>query len=162
MMSLANRHTLLPRVMGLTALSLCIYASAALGQMRLDPDCDLKEGSPTSCAHVIACIGGEELFVGGAVGWEEGTLYGALSTGAQCTGSWNNADAAAEFTCDDNQRGTVRYHLVDGLTGTAVGSGLTRAGRDIQAWSGNQVAQYIFNETGEVVLQCGMNIVPVS
>lgn len=130
--------------------------------MSLQTDCVLNEGSDQSCSHAIACIGGDTLFVGGAVGWHKGSLTGALSNGATCTGDWDNEDGLARFSCSDGQRGRVVYGLVDGETGTAIGSGATGAGRPIEAWTGAQIADYVLRETREVVLQCGVTEVPLS
>ncbi|WP_461426397.1 hypothetical protein [Gymnodinialimonas sp.] len=133
-----------------------IFAGSAMADMSLDPACIYQEGSQASCTHVVACIGGDTLFVGGSVGWDAGVLTGSLSTGAQCTGVWDNARAVANFTCDDGQTGIVNYTVMDGRTGTALGQGTTIAGRNVEAWSGQNIAEYIERETGRVTLQCGV------
>lgn len=152
----------MPRCLVALALTIAIIAAPAAAQMALDPTCKRDEASPQSCIHVIACIGGSDVFVGGSVGWDTGTLYGDLSTGATCTGNWNNAEARADFTCTDGQSGTVFYTLRDGPTGTAIGQGVTIAGRPIEAWSGENVSAYIRRETGEVTLTCGVTEIPMS
>lgn len=133
-----------------------IFTTGAMAEMSLDPACIHEEGSQASCSHVVACIGGDTLFVGGSVGWDAGVLTGQLSTGGICTGVWNNARATANFTCDDGQTGVVTYSLMDGATGTAIGQGNTLAGRPIEAWSGHNIAEFIERETGRVTLKCGM------
>lgn len=96
------------------------------------------------------------------MGWNTGTLYGELSNGATCTGDWNNAQARATFTCSDGQSGTVFYTLFDGITGTAIGQGATMAGRPVEAWTGENIFDYIRGETGEVTLTCGVTEIPMS
>jgi hypothetical protein len=138
------------------------FACPASAQMTLDPDCLPAAGTEANCVHVVACIGGETLFVGAATGWEAGRLEGRLSTGALCTGDWDNATASARFTCDDGQAGRVRYLLRDGPTGTAIGVGATREGLGVEAWSGLDLRGYIRRETGEVRLDCGPAALPLS
>ncbi|ABD54599.1 hypothetical protein [Jannaschia sp. CCS1] len=133
-----------------------IFVQPVLAQMSLDPACIYQEGSQASCTHAVACIGGDTLFVGGTVGWDEGVLTGDLSNGASCTGIWNNANQLVNFTCDDGQTGIVRYTLFDGSTGTAIGAGETIAGRPIEAWSGQNIVDFVERETGRVTLQCGV------
>lgn len=133
-----------------------IFAQTAMAEMSLDPACAFKEGSQASCTHAVACIGGDTLFVGGTVGWDAGLLTGNLSTGAACTGTWDNATNVANFTCDDGQTGIVQYTRVDDPTGTAIGAGETIAGRSIEAWSGRNIREFVERETGRVTLQCGI------
>lgn len=138
------------------AAATAIFTTAATADMSLDPACVYQEGSQASCTHAVACIGGDTLFVGGTVGWDEGVLTGDLSTGASCNGIWNNANQLVNFTCDDGQTGIVRYTLFDGSTGTAIGEGETLAGRPIEAWSGQNIVDFVERETGRVTLQCGV------
>lgn len=133
-----------------------IFTGTARAEMSLDPACVYQEGSQSSCTHAVACIGGETLFVGGTVGWDQGILTGTLSTGAACTGTWNNANQLVNFTCDDGQTGIVRYTLFDGSTGTAIGVGETISGRPVEAWSGLNIVDFVERETGRVTLQCGV------
>ncbi|MEJ6388139.1 hypothetical protein [Gymnodinialimonas ulvae] len=139
-----------------------LLALPAQAQMMLDQSCILDTGQQTSCTHAIACIGGDTLFVGGATGWDSGTLSGTLSTGAHCGGTWNSAENTVRFECDDGQSGQVIYWSQDPETGTALGTGETLAGRPIEAWSGNNIADYVMRETGEVTLKCGITEVPLS
>jgi hypothetical protein len=127
-----------------------------MADMSLDPACVYEEGSQNSCTHVVACIGGDTLFVGGTIGWEQGILTGALSNGSSCTGVWDNTRGSANFTCEDGQSGIVNYTRMDDSTGTAIGAGATIAGRPIEAWSGNRIAEFVEQETGRVTLQCGV------
>lgn len=133
-----------------------IFTSAAQADMSLDPACVYEEGSQNSCTHVVGCIGGDTLFVGGTVGWDAGILTGDLSSGAACTGIWDNATGVANFTCDDGQTGIVTYTRMDDSTGTAIGQGSTLSGRPIEAWSGRNIVDFIERETGRVTLQCGL------
>jgi len=131
-------------------------------EMTLDPTCELEFGSPGSCAHVIACIGTETLFVGGSIGWEQGRIEGRLATGEACVGDWNNATGLARFACEDGTAGTVQYFQQDPPTGTAIGLGATEDGRTVEAWSGHNVLDYIRRETREVTLQCGPATIPLA
>lgn len=124
--------------------------------MRLDATCTAREGSPENCVHVVACVGGDMLFVGGSVGWNAGTVRGELYSGAACTGEWDNATGRAGFRCADGTEGTVQYTLVDPATGTAIGAGVTRDGRAVEAWSGRNIAAFVERETGRVTLACGV------
>ena len=132
------------------------FAGSASAEMRLDPDCVLRAGAADSCAHVVACIGGDTLFVGGSVGWDAGKLYGALHDGTSCTGAWDSTVGRAEFRCSDGTAGHVTYTSIDGRTGTTIGGGATRDGRPVEAWSGHAIAEFIERETGRVTLQCGV------
>lgn len=130
--------------------------------MTLDPTCLFDQGSQASCTHVVACIGGDTVFVGGTTGWDAGTLAGISSTGAACTGTWDNATGRAQFSCEDGESGEVTYTRIDDATGTGIGSGLTLSGRPIEAWSGRNIAEFVERETGRVTLQCGIEEVLLS
>jgi hypothetical protein len=168
MMPLAECHAALRAVLprfylaALTGATVFFAALASAQQMTLDPDCDLIEASPESCAHVIACIGTETLFVGGSIGWESGRIEGRLDSGVACTGDWNNATGQARFTCEDGTAGTVQYLHQDAPTGTAIGLGKTEDGRTVEAWSGANALDYIRRETREVILQCGPSSIPLA
>jgi hypothetical protein len=131
-------------------------------EMTLDPGCTLQTGSPESCSHVIACIGTETLFVGGVIGWNTGRIEGRLATGEACIGNWDSATSTANFACEDGTAGTVQYLSQDELTGTATGLGKTEDGRTVEAWSGENVLDYIRRESREVVLQCGPATIPLA
>ncbi|WP_224814402.1 hypothetical protein [Hasllibacter sp. MH4015] len=137
------------------AAATAIFASAAMAEMALDPPCVYVEGSQSSCTHVVACIGGDTPFVGGAVGWDQGILTGSLSTGAVCTGIWDNGRQLANFTCEDGQTGIMTYTRRDDATGTTIGSGRTIASRSVEAWSGQNIAAFLERETGRATLRCG-------
>jgi hypothetical protein len=132
------------------------FTGAAQAQMRLDPACVLREGEAESCSHVVACIGGDTLFVGGSVGWDTGTVHGELYSGATCEGAWDSTIGQAEFHCSDGTEGAVTYTSIDEATGTTIGGGVTLDGRPVEAWSGHAIAEFIERETGRVTLQCGV------
>lgn len=167
MMSLAKRHSV-PRMIArqfyplATVSASVFFATTAAAQMQIDPTCQMVPDSQDSCVPIVACIGGAVTFVGGAYGWDTGSLKGTLSTGATCTGSWDSFERRAEFQCDNGQSGTVRYIVQDGETGTAVGVGSTQTGQPIEAWSGDNIGAYIRRETGAVTLQCGVTELPMS
>ncbi len=154
-----NTH---PFYLALIAAATTIFATTAHAEMSLDPTCIFDEGSQASCTHVVACIGGDTLFVGGTTGWDAGTLAGVLSSGSACTGTWDNSTGRAQFSCDDAEEGEVIYTTVDDATGTGIGTGPTLSGRPIEAWSGHNIASYIERETGRVTMQCGVEDVLVS
>jgi ferredoxin len=56
----------------------------------------------------------------------------------------------------------VQYLSQDELTGTAIGLGKTEDGRTVEAWSGENVLDYIRRESREVVLQCGPATIPLA
>lgn len=130
--------------------------------MRLDPACVVKVDSPDSCTHIVACIGGDTLFVGGSIGWDRGRLVGELHTGEVCSGVWDNATGMARVDCGGGLEGTVQYSVIDGITGTGIGQGEMLDGRPITAWSGNNLAAYVQAETGRVTLHCGVQEIPLS
>lgn len=160
-MPFSECHSAIPQMSRLFYIAVAVSASVffadpAQAQMRLDETCVFDEGRDDSCAHVVACIGGDTLFVGGGVGWNSGTVRGELYIGKQCTGTWDNATGKATVDCGDGLEGAVQYTLIDGETGTAVGAGAMLDGRPIEVWSGANVAQYIERETGRATLQCGV------
>ncbi|MCU4653308.1 hypothetical protein N8I71_10720 [Roseibacterium sp. SDUM158016] len=169
-MTLAERHSVLrtcsfrfyPALRAGATVFFTGAAAALSQQMTLDPECRFTMDSPDSCSHVIACIGTETLFVGGGIGWDSGRLEGRLDTGAACIGDWDNAKGQARFACEDGTAGTVQYFRRDDPTGTAIGIGETEDGRTVEAWSGENVLDYIRRETREVVLQCGPATVPLA
>ena len=167
-MPLAECHAALRAVLprfylaALTGATVFFAGAANAQEMTLDPACTLKPGSPESCVHVIACIGTETLFVGGSIGWNTGRIEGRLATGAACVGDWDNSTGQARFACEDGTVGQVQYLHQDGPTGTATGLGRTEDGRTVEAWSGQNVLDYIRRETGEVILECGPATIPLA
>lgn len=126
------------------------------------PECDLLVGSPDSCSPLVACMPGQGVyFIGRAIGWNTGVLGGYTSTGVACRGTWTTRNmlglGEANFECDDGLSGTVYFYSIDGLTGTAEGSGLTNGLGRIHGWSGHNIAQFLDPETGHVdgALMCG-------
>lgn len=148
--------------LALTATASAFFTNPALAQMRLNEDCVHSVGDPQSCTHVVGCIGGDTLFVGGSIGWDRGTIEGALYSGETCTGTWDNSTGMARFDCGAGLEGTVRYNVFDGETGTAIGQGEMLDGRRIDVWSGMNIREYVQGETGRVTLQCGVQEVPLS
>jgi hypothetical protein len=167
MMPLAECHSCLhadlPRFYRAALIGATVFfaSPATAEEMTLDPDCKVEIGSSQSCAHVIACIGTETLFVGGSIGWDSGRIEGRLDTGAACTGDWDNSTGLARFACEDGTAGSVQYLQQDPPTGTAIGQGQTEDGRTVEAWSGQNVLDYIRRETREVTLQCGPATIPL-
>ncbi|PRY92736.1 hypothetical protein BCF33_1590 [Hasllibacter halocynthiae] len=120
--------------------------------------CEADAGAGDPCSRVLACIGTEgEWFDGRALGWNEGTLEGALGSGAACTGRWayvSGGAAAAEILCEDGMEGTVSYFAQDGPTGTGLGYGATSDGRRIEAWTGENVLGFLAGKDGVPRLPC--------
>ncbi|MEX3015858.1 hypothetical protein [Gymnodinialimonas hymeniacidonis] len=146
----------------LLAAATVIFADGAAAQMQLDETCVEVEGSETSCAHAVACIGDDLLLVGQAIGWDQGLLQGEMSSGTTCTGVWSNIENVANFTCEDGMTGIVTYSFKDPDTNVAVGAGQTIVGLPINAWSGADLAAYIAQTTGARELTCGAHSVTLN
>lgn len=123
----------------------------------------------TSCSRIFACIGQSGLwFQGRAIGRGEGDLDGRLSDGTACTGTWTNANALgqpqADFSCENNTKGTVYYYHQDEYSGTALGRGLTEDGQSVEVWSGEHVTDFFRRNspTSEALMHCGDKDIPVS
>jgi hypothetical protein len=126
-------------------------------------------GDPSACSPVIACFEATGVyFVGRAIGWNRGTLAGTTSAGATCTGEWVSRNmlgvGQASFACDDGTSGTAFFTYQDSLTGTATGHGLSTPMGRLWVWSGNNIRQFLIDQTGEVDPQlfCGDVPIPMS
>jgi hypothetical protein len=139
---------------------------------RVDMACAIgptEIGDPSSCSPVIACFEATGVyFVGRAIGWDRGTLAGTTSAGATCTGEWVSRNmlgvGQASFACDDGTSGTAFFTYQDGLTGTATGHGLSTPMGRLRVWSGDNIRQFLTDQTGEVDPQlfCGDVPIPMS
>lgn len=109
-----------------------------------------------NCVRILACIGDHgRWFHGRALGRGEGTLFGEMSDGVTCTGTWTSRNpfglGQADVTCDDGSEGTVIYTYQDHWTGTTTGQGGFTNGIGIEAWSGENVLDYLDSQTGKVL-----------
>ncbi len=116
--------------------------------------CESQLYSDENCVRVLACIGDEGLyFDGGALGWDTGSVVGAISDWVTCSGEWTNdgpmGTGVAQLTCSDGNEIDVIYYRQDPETGTAIGRGTDAYGRTIQVWSGENVLEFLTPE-GEV------------
>ena len=129
-------------------------------------DCDLVEGEMHSCSRVLACIGEDGTwFDGRAVGWDQGLVTGRLDDGRSCGGVWYYTEddrARAELVCEDGAWIGVDYTAQDGATGTGIGTGTTSDGRAVEAWTGENVLDYLSEDRGRPVLPCGVMGIPIS
>ena len=152
------------RALPVFALLCSTFPAAAQDQM----PCEVTPDT-TSCSRVFACMGQSgRWFEGRAIGRGEGKLDGKTSDDAACTGSWTNANSLgvpqADFACDDGSKGSVFYYHQDEYTGTAIGRGLTEDGQAVEAWSGENVAEYFRrgSPTSEALMHCGDSAIPNS
>lgn len=120
-------------------------------------------GSAQSCVPVYACIGGEDLFVGRSVGWEQASLTGTLSTGATCNGTVTatRTGGQATFRCSDGQSANLNFALAGDRTSTALAIGRTNQDREIRGWSGPALRDYFARGGGGAILICGATTVAV-
>lgn len=124
-------------------------------------------GDQSNCSRILACIGSDRWFEGRGIGRGNGTLAGTMSDGTTCTGTWTARNwfgaGQADVICDDGMSVTVLYTYQDEWTGTAVGGGEANTGDWVQAWSGNNVLDYLEAETGRIKsLPCSFGDIPVS
>lgn len=145
----------------------CLAASCTQGvetSQRGDSGCMFQPGSPTSCTRIYACIGGEDILAGRAVGWEEGVVAATMSNGATCEGTFQatRQGGTVSFTCDDGQSAGVNFTLAGNRSSTAIGIGRTDQGRTIQGWTGPALREYFSNTDGGQLPTCGgQSIQPV-
>ncbi len=143
---------------------------AANSQPKVDPGCVTREGQQDSCSPLVACIGDAgTYFTGRAFGWGEGgTLSGTTNAGYACKGTWISQNifgaGQANLTCSNGLQVVVFYTSIDPRTGTVIGHGSTTDHQQVDAWSGQQIKQFLINETGDVDarLMCGKTEIPIS
>ncbi len=136
--------------------------------VELEP-CSDVQGDPRFCTRTLACLGNDGLWIDGmSQGWgQSGLLRGVRSDGVVCAGAWAYGgvlgSATAEFLCTDGLTGAVIYFSQDPVTGTGIGRGTDSLGRPIQAWTGDNVLQFLGKGDMTVAaLPCGENPIPVS
>ncbi len=130
---------------------ICLFPH--FGAAQTAQTCETRPGSLSNCVRVLACIGDGGLYLDGeARGWDQGTLEVTRSDGVRCTGRWNSdgplGTGVAELTCEDGLTGGVVYYNQDNETGTVIGQGQDSLGRQIEAWSGLNVLQFL-SESGK-------------
>lgn len=131
------------------------------------PACETDLYSENNCVRVLACVGDEGLWLDGqARGWNSGTILGVISDGTPCAGTWT-ADGPlgfglAEATCEDGVTIEAVYTSRDDETGTAIGTGRDSLGRQIRAWSGLYVLEFLRDGEDVPKLPCGPEAIPIS
>ncbi|MEM8823500.1 MAG: hypothetical protein AAGF30_07820 [Pseudomonadota bacterium] len=130
--------------------------------------CDNIPYDQANCVRVLACVGEDGLwFDGEARGWESGTVFGRISNGTTCEGTWDYdgpfGAGQSRLTCSDGVEIGALYTSQDGETGTVIGSGIDTLERPITLWSGLNVLRFLTPD-GRVgaQLQCGNNPIPIS
>lgn len=139
------------------------------GIERSEPSPCANTRDEDNCAQILACVGDDGLwFRGRALGWNEGILAGRLSDGTACEGEWGRdgwfgRSVGASLSCADGRTGTFRYTAQDPLTGTGIAEGRMSDGREVTAWTGKNVLDYLTPE-GErhALLPCGPTAIPIS
>ncbi|MGH1356953.1 MAG: hypothetical protein ACRBBS_18035 [Thalassovita sp.] len=143
--------------------ALCLFAAFPA---KAEPPC-LQTQDQNNCARVLACVGGDgAYFDGRSKGWNTGTVTGRMDDGTTCSGQWTARGpfgfGLATLICQDGVTAQAIYYYMDGLTGTAIGSGSTSDGRAIRIWSGQNVLRYLTPKgTVGAKLPCGANSIPV-
>lgn len=147
---------LLPAALGLSA------------QIAVAQDCVNRPFDASNCVRVLACIGqGGVIFDGRAIGWDTGTVSGFTNQGVMCAGRWRSGGfmgtGQAQMECEDGMTIAVLYYSQDSKTGTVIGRGTASDGREIRAWSGENVLRYLGRD-GRIAthLPCGPVDVPMS
>ena len=153
-------------------LFLALFLAGPAAAQTVDLGCaitDKTEARADACAAFVGCFTGSgTYFTGRAIGWNSGTLAAETSEGVFCTGTWQNTGGlkppTASFECDNGESGLVVYTHQDPRTGTATGSGVTDRFRRVEIWSGNNIRQFLADETGEIdpKLMCGDAEIPIS
>lgn len=154
-----------------------VVANEALKLDGLAPKSDLRDSLPicenipydkANCVRALACLGSEGVYFDGQVhGWDTGIIIGFLDDGTACNGEWvaggPQTPGRASMTCDNGVEANVLYHTLNNETGTVIGSGLDNQGREITAWSGEKVLQFLTGpEDDTPVLPCGPAPIPIS
>lgn len=149
------------------ALRLPGLGGAEGGAVATLPECEADLYGQNNCVRVLACIGDEGLWLDGqARGWGKGTILAVISDGTPCAGTWR-ADGPlgfglAEATCEDGVTMQAVYTTRDDETGTAIGTGRDSLGRQIRAWSGLYVLDFLRGEGETPKLPCGPTDIPIS
>lgn len=154
------------RILNAAAISLLPIVSHA--QPKVDQECIRAEGQPANCTPLVACIPESGIFLTGrAFGWHQGSLAGETNAGFACFGQWT-ADGPfgagrVDLQCENGQTGIVLFTYQDGPTGATTGFGKMSNGHRIQGWSGQNIQQFLINESGDVDAQllCGGFVVPI-
>jgi hypothetical protein len=159
----------------------CAYAGAALAEEPLTlpglgdgaaapealPACTEDRFGPQNCVRFFACVGEEGLWLDGqAWGWNTGKILAVRNDGVACAGQWT-ADGPlgfglAEASCQDGTTIEAVYTTRDEETGTVIGTGRDSAGRNIRAWSGLYVLDFLRGGDGVPELPCGPTSIPIS
>lgn len=158
---------MLSRIVAVAAITLC--AKLGVAGPKVDMNCQSDMGTGANCVPMVGCVGEEGgYFTGRAIGWSEGTLAVQSSAGAFCSGEWVARNALgvgqAKFVCDDGATGVVFFTYQHPETGTAVGLGTMSDGAKVQVWSGNNIRQFLADQSGDLNsdLTCGDVLVPIS
>ncbi|WP_439121982.1 hypothetical protein [Marivita sp.] len=132
------------------------------------PACENIPYDKANCVRALACMGSEGVYFDGqAHGWDTGIVIGFLNDGTSCTGEWKAGGAdtpgRANLVCENGVEANVLYHTLNNETGTVIGSGVDTNGRDITAWSGEKVLQFLTGPDDDTpVLPCGPAPIPIS
>ena len=132
------------------------------------PECENTPYEKTNCVRALACIGSDGVYFDGqAHGWDTGILIGFLDDGTPCNGEWvaggPQTPGRASMICENGVEANVLYHTLNNETGTVIGSGLDNQGREITAWSGEKVLQFLTGPDDDTpVLPCGPAPIPIS
>ena len=94
-------------------------------------------------------------------------VIGFLDDGTACNGEWvaggPQTPGRASLICENGMEANVLYHTLNNETGTVIGSGLDNQGREITAWSGEKVLQFLTGpDDNTPVLPCGPAPIPIS
>jgi hypothetical protein len=123
-----------------------LFASA-LPALAQEPPCTLQGGAEV-CVPVLACVADTGLWIDGrAYGSRQGRIEAVMSDGTFCSGTWEVRGilgmGRSDIVCDDGRKARIWYTYLDGRTGTAVGTGRSNFGERINAWSGQNVLEYL-------------------
>lgn len=132
------------------------------------PVCENTPYEKSNCVRALACLGSEGVYFDGqAHGWDTGIIIGFLDDGTPCNGEWvaggPQTPGRASMICENGVEANVLYHTLNNETGTVIGSGSDNQGREITAWSGEKVLQFLTGpEDDTPVLPCGPAPIPIS
>lgn len=124
--------------------------------------------SAQNCVPVLACVGDQGLFFEGrAFGWGEGRVSGFISDDTFCEGTWAangpSEPGTSALNCTDGTDIDVLYYTQDNATGTVVGEGEDSRGREILAWTGENVKQFLTGpDAFGPALPCVQGDIPIS